>query len=384
MTIQLPVIGMAAAALLASALVALLTTPVVRSLAFRVGAVDVPKDSRRMHDHPIPRMGGLAIFFGFMLSVLIFLPLTPQMRGMLLGGVIIVILGIFDDIYALPAVPKFLVQIGAALIAVLAGNKILVLSNPNVFSSDPFWNLGILSIPISVFWVVGITNAVNLIDGLDGLACGVSTISSMTLLVIALIVSEPETAVLTAALAGGCIGFLPYNLNPAKIFMGDTGSTFLGFILAVVSIQGLFKFYAIISFAVPFLMLGLPIFDTTFAIIRRLAKGQSPMAPDRGHIHHRLIDMGFSQKQAVATLYVISAILGLSAVVLTTIGVVKAMFFLAALFAAGGVAAMLFLNHNRPEGPSGKDSRSATRREHRGTQIAGNDTFFGEEDKSDK
>ena len=149
MNIQLPVIGMAAAALLASALVALLTTPVVRSLAFRVGAVDVPKDSRRMHDHPIPRMGGLAIFFGFMLSVLIFLPLTLQLRGMLLGGVIIVILGIFDDIYALPAVPKFLVQIGAALIAVLAGNKILVLSNPNVFSSDPFWNLGILSIPIS-------------------------------------------------------------------------------------------------------------------------------------------------------------------------------------------------------------------------------------------
>ena len=384
MTIQLPVIGMAAAALLASALLALLTTPVVRSLAFRVGAVDVPKDSRRMHDHPIPRMGGLAIFFGCMLSVLIFLPLTPQMRGMLLGGVIIVILGIFDDIYALPAVPKFLVQIGAALIAVLAGNKILVLSNPNVFSSDPFWNLGILSIPISVFWVVGITNAVNLIDGLDGLACGVSTISSMTLLVIALIVSEPETAVLTAALAGGCIGFLPYNLNPAKIFMGDTGSTFLGFVLATVSIQGLFKSYAIISFAVPFLVLGLPIFDTTFAIIRRLAKGQSPMTPDRGHIHHRLIDMGFSQKQAVATLYVISAILGLSAVVLTTIGVVKAMFFLATLFAAGGVAAMLFLNHNRPEGPSGKDSRSATRREHRGTQIAGNDNFFGEEDKSDK
>ena len=381
MTIQLPVIGMAAAALLASALVALLTTPVVRSLAFRVGAVDVPKDSRRMHDHPIPRMGGLAIFFGFMLSVLIFLPLTSQLRGMLLGGVIIVILGIFDDIYALPAVPKFLVQIVAALIAVLEGNRILVISNPNVFSSDPFWNLGILSIPITVIWIVGITNAVNLIDGLDGLACGVSTISSMTLLVIALVVSEPETAILTAALAGGCIGFLPYNLNPAKIFMGDTGSTFLGFVLAVVSIQGLFKFYAIISFAVPFLMLGLPIFDTTFAIVRRLAKGQSPMTPDRGHIHHRLIDMGFSQKQAVATLYVISAILGLSAVVLTTIGVVKAMFFLAALFAAGGVAAMLFLNHNSPH--DGKKGGHDSQR-HRGTQIAGNDNFFGEEDKSDK
>ena len=131
-----------------------------------------------------------------------------------------------------------------------------------------------------MFWIVGITNAVNLIDGLDGLACGVSTISSMTLLVIALTVAEPSIAILTAALAGACIGFLPYNLNPAKIFMGDTGSTFLGFILATVSIQGLFKFYTIISFAVPFLMLGLPIFDTSFAILRRLAKGQSPMTPD--------------------------------------------------------------------------------------------------------
>ena len=383
MTIQLPVIGMAAAALVAAALVALLTTPVVRSLAYRVGAVDIPKDGRRMHDHPIPRMGGLAIFFGFMLSVLIFMPLTTQLRGMLLGGVIIVILGIFDDIYALPAIPKFLVQIVAALVAVLAGNRIEAVSNPNIFSSEPFWVLGWLAIPITVFWIVGITNAVNLIDGLDGLACGVSTISSMTLLVIALIVSEPETAILTAALAGGCIGFLPYNLNPAKIFMGDTGSTFLGFILAVVSIQGLFKFYTIISFAVPFLMLGLPIFDTAFAIIRRLAKGQSPMTPDRGHIHHRLIDMGFSQKQAVATLYVISAILGLSAVVLTTIGVVKAMFFLAALFAAGGVAAMLFLNHNDP-GHGDKSGGRNSSQPHKGTQIAGNDNFFGEEDKSEK
>ena len=308
MPIQLPSVGLAAAALLVAALVALITTPVVRSLAVRMGAVDVPKDGRRMHDHPIPRMGGLAIFFGFILSVLIFQTLTPSLRGMLLGSVIIVVLGILDDIYALPALPKFLVQIVAALVAVLEGNRIEFLSNPNIFSKEPFWELGWLSIPISVLWIVAITNSVNLIDGLDGLACGVSTISSMTLLVIALIVSEPDVAILMAALAGACIGFLPYNLNPAKIFMGDTGSTFLGFILATVSIQGLFKFYAIISFAVPFLMLGLPIFDTCFAILRRVAKGQSPMSPDRGHIHHRLIDMGFSQKQAVAVLYIISAI----------------------------------------------------------------------------
>ena len=375
MTIQLPVVGTAAAALLAAAIVALISTPVVKSLAFKVGAVDVPKDNRRMHDHPIPRMGGLAIFFGFILSVLIFLPLTKQLRGMLMGGVIIVILGIFDDIYALPAKPKFLVQIVAALFAVMAGTRIYILSNINIFSSEPYWELGWLSIPISVLWIVAITNAVNLIDGLDGLACGVSTISSMTLLVIALIVSEPDVAILMAALAGACIGFLPYNLNPAKIFMGDTGSTFLGFVLATVSIQGLFKFHMIISFAVPFLMLGLPIFDTCFAILRRVSKGQSPMAPDRGHIHHRLIDMGFSQKQAVATLYIISAILGLSAVVLTTSGTEKAMLFLMALCLAGGVAAKLYLGHG-----GSKDAHSQPHK----TQIAGNDNFFGEEDHSDK
>ena len=268
MMIQLPVIGLALAALLVAALVALISTPVIRSLAFRIGAVDVPRDTRRIHDHPIPRMGGLAIFFGFILSVLIFQPLTTELRGMLLGAVVIVILGILDDIFVLPALPKFFVQIGAALIAVLYGNRIDFLSNPNVFSKNPFWELGWLAIPITVLWIVGITNAVNLIDGLDGLACGVSTISSMTLLVIALAMEEPDVAILMGALSGACIGFLPYNLNPAKIFMGDTGSTFLGFILAVVSIQGLFKFYTIISFAVPFLMLGLPIFDTCFEIGR--------------------------------------------------------------------------------------------------------------------
>ena len=373
-SVELNVIGLVAAALVAALLVSFVSTPVVKALAQKMGAVDVPKDARRMHDHPIPRMGGLAIFFGFMLSVLVFLPLTEQLRGMLLGASLIVVLGILDDIYALSAKLKFVVQIVAALIAVSQGNVITVLSNPNIFSDDPFWDLGILSVPVTVLWIVGITNAVNLIDGLDGLACGVSTISSMTMLVIALVVAEADVAIIMAALAGACIGFLPYNLNPAKIFMGDTGSTFLGFVLAVVSIQGLFKYAAIISFAVPFLMLALPIFDTCFAIIRRVSKGQSPMSPDRSHIHHRLIDMGFSQKQAVAMLYVISAILGLSAVVLTTIGVLRAMFFLAALAAAGGVAAMLYLSHNGGGGKGrGGNSRST-----------GNENFFGEEGRSDK
>lgn len=380
MPFPLQAVGLVAAALLTAALISLITTPVVKSLAFKIGAVDVPKDGRRMHDHPIPRMGGLAIFLGFLLSVLIFLPLTPPLRGMMLGSVVIVILGILDDIYALGAKLKFVIQIVAALIAVLSGNVITLLSNPNVFSSNPYWELGALSIPFSVLWIVAITNAVNLIDGLDGLACGVSTISSMTLLVIALVVSEAEVAILMGALAGACIGFLPYNLNPAKIFMGDTGSTFLGYVLAVVSIQGLFKVATIISFAVPFLLLGLPIFDTCFAILRRVSHGQSPMSPDRGHIHHRLIDMGLSQKQAVAVLYVISAILGLSAVVLTTTGVEKAMMFLLALGLVGGVSAKLYLDRlNAPDQPPApKKPRRPP------PDVAGNDHFFGEEERSDK
>ena len=334
MNSDLQTIGWVAAALVTAMVVALITTPVVKSLAFRVGAVDVPKDNRRMHDHPIPRMGGLAIFFGFLLSVLIYVELTPELTGMLLGGVIIVVLGIFDDIYALGAKFKLMVQIAAALVAVLSGNVIEVLSNPNVFSSDLWWELGWLAYPVTIIWIVAITNAVNLIDGLDGLACGVSTISSLTMLVISLAVADGPVAVIMAALAGGCIGFLPYNLNPAKIFMGDTGSTFLGYMLATVSIMGLFKFYAVISFAVPFLILGLPIFDTANAIIRRVAAGRSPMSPDRGHVHHKLIDMGFNQKQAVAILYAISATLGLTAVVLTSSGEVKAIVLLLAVLAA--------------------------------------------------
>lgn len=341
---EMQILALTAAALVVAGLVSFITTPLVKTFAQKVGAVDVPKDDRRMHSHPIPRMGGLAIFLGFLFSVLIFAELTAPVKSMLLGGVIIVVLGIFDDIYALGAKFKFVVQILAALVAIFGGSRIEVISNPNIFSDNPYWELGLLSIPVTLIWIVAVTNSVNLIDGLDGLACGVSTISSMCMLVIALAVSDGQVAFLMAALAGACIGFIPYNLNPAKIFMGDTGSTFLGYVLAVVSIQGLFKFYNIISFVVPFLMLGLPIFDTCFAFVRRLANGQSPMHADRSHVHHRLIDMGLSQKQAVAVLYVISSILGLSAVVLTTNGPVKAMILLFALCAAGGVSVRLFLN----------------------------------------
>lgn len=320
-------------------IVSFLASPVVKHFAYKVGAVDVPKDGRRMHKEPIPRLGGLAIFFGFMFSILLFLDINAQFRSILLGAAIIVVLGVVDDITPLPAKLKFVVQIVAALIPAMNGVEIRVLSNPNLFSQNAYWNMGLLSIPVTVLWIVAITNAVNLIDGLDGLAIGVSAISATTVLIIALLVSEMQVAIAMAALVGACVGFMPYNINPAKMFMGDTGATFLGYILAAMSIQGLFKFYAVISFAVPFLILGLPIFDTSFAFIRRIAHGQSPMQADRGHIHHRLIDMGLSQKQAVATLYVISAILGLSAVVLTTRGEEKAMLFFLALCVVAVVAA---------------------------------------------
>ncbi|MFI3225931.1 MAG: MraY family glycosyltransferase [Clostridia bacterium] len=316
---------MITAAFICAMAVAFGATPIVKKFARAVGAIDVPKDDRRMHKKPIPRLGGLAIFFGFLFSFLIFGTIDSQMKTVLLGAVIIVILGIIDDIVPLDAKFKFIVQIIAAIIPVVGGLKIERMTNFIPFTNNPYIDFGIFSIPITILVIVGITNAVNLIDGLDGLAVGVSTISSFTMLTIAFITLQPEIAILLAALAGACVGFMPYNFNPAKIFMGDTGSTFLGYILATVSIMGLFKYYAIVSFAVPFLILGLPIFDTAFAMVRRIMHGQSPMQADRGHVHHKLIDMGFTQKQTVAILYSISGVLGLSAVVLTSSGELKAL-----------------------------------------------------------
>ncbi|MCL2226835.1 MAG: undecaprenyl/decaprenyl-phosphate alpha-N-acetylglucosaminyl 1-phosphate transferase [Oscillospiraceae bacterium] len=296
-------------------------TPAVKWFAHRVGAIDDPKDARRVHNSPIPRLGGLAIFIGFILSVLFMAEIDVQVRGVLIGAVIIVVLGVFDDIFTLRAYIKLLVQIVAALVAVYHEVVIEIFSNPFAIGDavgSEFVFLGVLSIPITVIWIVGITNSVNLIDGLDGLAVGVSTISAIVMLIIALMVSYPNVAVIMAALAGACIGFLPHNFNPAKIFMGDTGALLLGYLLATVSIIGLFKFYAVVSIAAPLLILAVPLFDTTFAFIRRLLRGQNPMSSDRGHFHHRLIDRGFSQKQAVAVLYGVSGLLGLVAIVITT------------------------------------------------------------------
>ena len=328
-------------------IIANLITPVVKSFAKTVGAMDIPDAKRHIHKTPTPRMGGLAIFLGFLLSVLVFADITAQIRGILLGAVLIVVVGAIDDVLNLNAWLKFGVQILAAIIAVLSGVIISVVTNPLLITDGQALTVGVLSVPVTVLWIVAVTNSVNLIDGLDGLACGVSAIASLSMLVVSMLVSDANAnvAVVLAALCGACLGFIPYNLNPAKIFMGDTGALLLGYILATVSVIGMFKFYAIITFILPVLALAVPLLDTTFAFTRRILNGQSPFHADRGHFHHRLLDMGLNQKQAVAVLYAVSAILGLAAVVLTSTGVTKAIVAIIAFVIAVCIWLFVFRNN---------------------------------------
>lgn len=289
-------------------------TPVAKVISHKVGAIDYPK-ARGMHSEPMPRMGGIAIVIGFMFTVLLLYRFvefgdTKKLTGFMVGATMIVVLGMFDDIYNLKARFKFFIQILAALIAVACGVRIHVVMWPVTQV------LTHLSGPITLLWIVGVTNAVNLIDGLDGLAAGVSSIAALSLMVLCILTGEEVAILLTAALAGSCLGFLPRNFNPAQIFMGDTGATFLGYTLAVTSILGVFKGYAMLALVVSMLCLALPIFDTLFAMVRRFAKHQPIMQADRGHLHHRLIDRGLSQKQAVGILYALSTVCGILAILI--------------------------------------------------------------------
>ncbi|MBQ4561169.1 MAG: undecaprenyl/decaprenyl-phosphate alpha-N-acetylglucosaminyl 1-phosphate transferase [Clostridia bacterium] len=301
------------AAMICAFLIAFTSTPAVRVLAYKMGAIDIPTDNRRMHKKPVPRLGGLAIYLGFVLTTLIFSEVSPTLITIWLGGTAIVILGMLDDVLRLKAVIKLIVQIGVAGIAVWQG-----LTIERITVAGQTIEFGSLAIPITMLWIVGLTNAINLIDGLDGLSCGVSAISAISLLLVSLVLGEnPATTVLIGILAGSCLGFLPFNTNPAKIFMGDTGALFLGYTLSVVSISGVLKMHTIVSFIIPLLIFAFPILDTAFAFTRRILHGKSPFSPDRGHLHHRLIDMGLNQKQVVAILYSLCAILGLSALMFT-------------------------------------------------------------------
>ena len=298
-------------------LVCFLMTPPVKRFAENIGAIDIPND-RRINTQPIPRIGGLAIFCGFLISALLFVELDMQVIGLLLGSVTIAVFGILDDILGLNPWIKLGGQFLAAFVAMRCGIVFDVISNPGFLNAGEQISIGWLYVPFTIIWIVLCTNAVNLIDGLDGLAVGVSAISSASMMVVSMIVpmSTGNVPLLLACLTGACIGFMPYNMNPAKIFMGDVGSQFLGYVLACVSIMGLFKFHAIITLIVPFLALAFPLFDTIFAFFRRILHGQSPFHADRGHIHHKLLASGLSQKQAVATLYGVSAVLGIIAVII--------------------------------------------------------------------
>ena len=309
-------------ALVVAFLVAFSATPMVISLAHKVNAIDVPKDARRVHKKPIPLMGGLAIFYGFIVSVACFATIDIEVMGILIGCAIIVTTGVIDDITEMKPIVKLVCQILAAAVVVYCGVRIEHFANPfSAWFGGPYIVMNYwVSCVVTMFWIVGICNAVNLLDGLDGLAVGVSSISSIALLALTLISDNLNVAILTAAVAGAGFGFLPYNFNPAKIFMGDTRALFLGFILACISVQGMLKMSAVITFAVPILILGLPIFDTMFAIIRRVLTGHSPMQADRGHLHHRLLDMGFSQRRVVTILYTLTAVLCMTAVVISIKG----------------------------------------------------------------
>lgn len=341
-------------------------TPIARKIASITGAVDLPGDERRMHKKPIARLGGLAIIAGFFFSILFIIMSSSigegdlfasprQLYGIFAGSFIIIFMGVTDDIKKLGPYPKFAMQILSALAVVLISDMRIE------YLTNPFTSLGYsllpqyISYPLTILWIIGITNAINFIDGLDGLASGVTAISALSLFFITLLSHSaqpfaPLVGILTLALAGSAFGFLPFNFYPAKIIMGDTGAYFLGFMLAIISLQGALKSYAAISISIPLLILGIPLFDTTSAIIRRLISRKSIITADRGHLHHRLIDMGLSTKQSVIVMYMGSAALGLSAIVLENKGALSAVILISLLcaFIAGGAFFLKDIDSEHP------------------------------------
>ncbi len=314
---------------LVSIIISAMLTPVIKKFAVKIKVIDIPKDNRRVHKKPIPLLGGLAIYFSFVLTLVLKTgKLSQSEMGILIGATIIALGGFLDDKFEIRPWQKLLFQITAALVLTIYEVKIVYITNP-ISSAELSMSIGLFSIPLTIIWVVGITNALNLIDGLDGLAAGVAFISAVTIFIIAFLNGRNEAAVLTVILAGAILGFLPYNFNPASIFMGDTGAQLLGFLLAAISIKGTIKSATAFAIAVPLLALGIPIYDTLFAMIRRKINGKPIMQADKGHLHHRLLDMGLNQRQAVIIMYLISAVLGSFAIIAMQISTQRAYFLLA-------------------------------------------------------
>ncbi|MBR5137368.1 MAG: undecaprenyl/decaprenyl-phosphate alpha-N-acetylglucosaminyl 1-phosphate transferase [Clostridia bacterium] len=312
-------------------ILAFATVPLAKKIACSLGVIDVPK-SRGMHRKPVPLMGGLAVFGAFMLTLLVFaalgvfklsaFPLSLRFWMLLAGCVIIEIIGVSDDVCDLSYKIRMPFQLLAAVL-VATQSRIEFITNPfneMGYSVLPGW----ISWVVTILWIVGMTNATNLIDGLDGLSSGLSAITAVCIFTIALMNGDVLGAFVAAVLLGSVLGFLPYNLFPASIFIGDSGAPLMGFILAAVSIGGSYKLTATISVIVPMFVMIVPLFDTASSIIRRVANGQSPMQADRQHLHHKLVDLGFSQKEAVLILYAVCMAFGVMSIVLTAVGPVAA------------------------------------------------------------
>lgn len=285
-------------------------TFLVKKLSVKLNIVDFP-NQRKIHKVVTPQAGGLAIFFGVILGLLYLRPEHPHLMEISLGATTIILVGILDDRFDIRPVIKLSGQIIAATFLISSGLIIERLTLPFIGLIE----LGPLSVLITILWVVGITNAINLIDGLDGLATGVSTIALTTMLIMAIIDMQVFAAYLAVVIIGANLGFLYHNFYPAKIYMGDTGSNFLGYMIAVISMLGLFKNVAILGFVIPILILAVPIFDTLFAIIRRAKTNHGIMQPDNKHIHYQLIRIGFSHRQSVVIIYFFSAMFGLLAII---------------------------------------------------------------------
>lgn len=298
-------------------LISFVLTPTVRKLAFKIGAIDRP-DCRKVHCKTMPRLGGLAVFLAFSATVLLTQTLDSKLVGLLTGGLLIVFLGILDDTRGLPAKVKLAGQIAAAAAVIPFGIQVEFVTNP---VDGHMLHLGIWGIPVTIFWIISVTNAVNLIDGLDGLAGGTSFIAALTMA--AIIWQQDGTGMgvtlLALVLAASILGFLRYNFFPAKIFLGDTGSMFLGYALGTLAVMGVAKTATAISVIVPMVILGIPLLDVLFAILRRYQSQRPIFQPDKEHLHHRLMALGLSHRQTVLAIYAVNLILGISAFLLTVL-----------------------------------------------------------------
>ncbi len=332
-------------ALICALVISTILTPIIRELLIRWEVYDKP-DFRKMHLRPIPSMGGLAIYTGFIVSVFMFVKMNKFVSSMIMCATLLVILGIIDDFYILSTPGKLMGQIIVAVLTIFSGVKIEFVSSFSLFGEKNMIYLQYLSVPITIVWILAVINSVNLIDGLDGLAGGITTIVALTLAVVGYL-REPELLSgekihyvirLALILTGATIGFLWFNFHPASIFMGDTGSMFLGYVLAVISIMGAMKGATMVALLVPLLALGLPLFDSILAVLRRKVDGKPIFSPDKEHFHHQFLDIGLSHRQVVLLFYLISTCLGGWAIYISTIKISSAIFvfaFLSFLFFFG-------------------------------------------------